>query len=386
MNRQIARHTSKNTFKTKGAGLPPRTAIHSIPEKTKQLSVSTSISKASHFEHDFSRVPVDVDRSRVSLEQRASQRNASGMGGNAEVKDALASQVNGEAQGTANTDQYAPEHMSSTMLAEKTETTPRNDELVPDEANIETPLDSAAGIVIRGDYPRVTPKEYWYFDGETPPSYTVSSVLSTNRSSGAFSWSVSPHLSLSSSTNATPTVTTAAPSSARDDAWIRVRHVDGSGVRTSASYGVTVLAPNSLDHQSTTHAPRGASFHTQVKYHILDQFRSVLPRNIPWNEDFNKDVLRAVTGIRDYSDARENWGWGPESGWAVPPNNAVDHISRGTPPGRFPTPMRPQSPLTNTKIDHVIGSWFVGSTTIGSGRLVKDNNKWQIYIDHGAHE
>lgn len=313
-----------------------------------------------------------------------------GMERASDAKGALALEKNGEEQDAVDPDTPTPDSAPSAAPADPADAAPVEDEEVPAEAepvaDTEPTAEGAAATVIRGDFPRTTPKEYWFFDGETPPDYIVSTVLSTNRSGGSFDWATSRHLSLSSASDPTPRVTSAAPSSAREDAWIRVRHTDSSGVRTAASYRVTVLAPDSLDHQGTTHAPlRTAGFLSQIKYHILDQLGDVLPEDVPWNEDFNKDGLNAVTGVRDYPDFREDWGWGPESGWVVPPDNAVDNVGRFV-PGSFPPHMPPQSPLTNIRIDHVIGAWFVGSTTIGSGRLVKDNNRWQIYIDHGEHE
>ena len=210
--------------------------------------------------------------------------------------------------------------------------------------------------VIRG------PRELWNFNGETPANYSVSSVLRTNRTGGTFNWSVSPQLSLSSAADATPTVTTVTPSAARRDATIRVRHTDGAGVRTAASYRLTILGPESLTHlRNVDNNNATFSYMTEIHYSIHDQFGTVLPRDIPINEQWSGAVVADSAGM--------NWRRGAEGAATVNPTDWHDRVE-GESAGHIPAPVAPGHADAAVAVYHWPGDWRVGSLTIGNGRRV----------------
>ena len=215
---------------------------------------------------------------------------------------------------------------------------------------------SGTNTVIRG------PREMWFFDGETPAGYRVATAVSTNRSGGAFQWSVSPQLSLSSPTAAQPLITTTGPSAAARDAWIRIRHTDAGGASTAASYRLTVRAPTSLHHlRNIDVADPTWGYDTQIHYSIRDQFGTQLPRNVPINEDFTSGITADTAGM--------DWRRGAEGSATVSPADWFDHI-QGETAGHTPTPVGPAHADAGTAVYHWRGEWNVGSLTIGSGRHV----------------
>lgn len=236
---------------------------------------------------------------------------------------------------------------------------------------------AAATLVIVG------PREMWFFDGATPPSYPVSATLRTNLRGGTFAWSTSSQLSLSSPTDARPTVTSSAPSASLRDAWIRVRHTPRGGTTQAASYRLTVRAPQSLTPTGNVSSAIPRGWQTLVGYSIQDQFGTTLPNAVEVNELWDDKPA-----IGDF--AGTNWpsfppstpsgeGHAPVSpaGW-----NDVMNISDGIPPVRVPTPGAPGTggPL----VMHFRGHWQVGSPTIGGGRRVRDLT-WRFFQDHGDH-
>jgi len=228
----------------------------------------------------------------------------------------------------------------------------------------------AGTTVIRGS------RALWYFNRETPPNYTVSERLSTNRSGGTFNWSVSPQLALSSSTDATPTVTTAAASGTRDDVWIRIRHTDTSGNPSAASYRLTVMAPNSLSHlRNVDNADAVWGYDCEIHYSIMDQFGTVLPHNVPINEQWTSGI------VADF--AFMDWRRGPEGSATVNPADWYDHI-QGELATHFPTPLSPGHLLAGVSIYHWTGDWRVGSLTIGDGTLVRSVT-WQKNWGYARH-
>lgn len=220
----------------------------------------------------------------------------------------------------------------------------------------------APKTVIRG------PRELWNFNGETPADYTVSSVVSTNRTGGTFNWTVSPHLTLSAAAGATPTVTTITPTAARRDAWIKVSHTDTAGVRSAASYSLTILGPESLTHlRNVDNANATYAYETEIHYSIHDQFGTVLPRNVPINEQWSGGVVADSAGM--------DWRRGAEGGATVNPADWFDRV-QGESAGHTPAPVAPGHADAAVAVYHWPGDWRVGSLTIGSGRRVRSVT-WQ---------
>jgi hypothetical protein len=219
-----------------------------------------------------------------------------------------------------------------------------------------------ATLYIRG------PRTMWYFDGETPANYLVSTTLRSNRGAGAFSWSVSPQLALSAPNVAAPVVTTAAPSAALRDAWIRLRHTDAAGAASAASYRLTVRAPDSLGHiNDVDTADPVWGYDCEIHYSIRDQFATTLPRNVPINEQWTGPVVADFAGM--------DWRRGAEGSATVNPANWFDHI-QGETAGHNPAPVNPGAPSAGVAVYHWPGDWRVGSLTIGNGTRVSSVT-WQ---------
>jgi hypothetical protein len=255
------------------------------------------------------------------------------------------------------------------------ETTEQREQETAEQRQEEATQEAAAGMgagttVIRG------PRELWFFNGETPPNYTVSERLSTNRSGGTFDWSASPQLTLSSPTDATPTVTAVAASAVVNDAWIRVRHTDASGNPSAASYRVTILSPRSLNwlmNICTSDATWG--YDCQIHYSILNQFATVLPRNVPINEQWTSGTVADFPFM--------DWRPSDEGSAMVDPADWYDHI-QGELATHFPTPVGPTHALASIPVYHWTGDWRVGSLTIGDGSLVRSVT-WQKYMGYAEH-
>lgn len=220
------------------------------------------------------------------------------------------------------------------------------------------------------------PRELWYFDGQAPPSYAISQALATNRTGGTFAWTCSAHVTLSSASGATPTVTAAAPSAAANDAWIRLAHTETGGATTTVLYHLTVKAPTALRHirnQDTVDATYG--YATFIHYSIRDQFGAVLPRSVPINEQFTAAPTADAPGM--------NWRTSINQSATVSPTDWNDWV-QGETSDRTPTPVAPGAAGASTAVYHWPGHWYVGSTSIGSGRRVASVT-WSKSRGHARH-
>ena len=249
--------------------------------------------------------------------------------------------------------------------------------------------------------------DLWWFNGEDPGGgYNITATLTAQPETiGTFKWDV---ISGASKIDLNNGGADADSITAIDDNSITVKSTAPSASATNVtkdvtiqltyngtvvgSYDLAVFSPNSLNYLGTIDHDYSAlpppyqilpGYWCEVFYEILDQFGDVLPHNVPWNEDFNKDGSISVSGVNDYPGG-DDWGWGPESGWSVPPAAAIDNLARCDPP--CSTPPAQNVAVGSVKVDHEIGAWYIGSTTIGNGVLVKDNCKWQMYQDHARHE
>jgi hypothetical protein len=219
------------------------------------------------------------------------------------------------------------------------------------------PAPAPATLVIVG------PRELWYFDSATPAGYEVSKPIHSNRSGGTFVWSCSANLTLSATGVAAPTVTTAAASATARDAWIRVSHTDASGTVTAARYTLTIKAPSSLGHLSDVdNADATYAYMSYIHYSIKDQFGTILPRNVPINEQFTAAPTADFAGM--------DWRRGPAGAALVSPTDWADQVG-GEVTGHTPTALAPGSAGAATAVCHWPGVWRAGSMTIGSGRQVK---------------
>ncbi|MBL27101.1 MAG: hypothetical protein CMM50_06065 [Rhodospirillaceae bacterium] len=205
------------------------------------------------------------------------------------------------------------------------------------------------------------PRELWYFDGETPATYTVSDTVKSNKSGGVFAWTVSAHLTLSSASAAEPVITTAS-SSPRRGATVALRHTAADGTVTRASYALTVRAPDSLNHlRNVDTADATWGYDIEVHYSIEDNLGTTLPRNVPINEDFTAAPTADFAGM--------DWRRGGEGSATVSPADWFDHI-QGETAGHTPTPVGPAHADAGVAVYHWPGNWHVGSLTTGSGTNV----------------
>lgn len=269
------------------------------------------------------------------------------------VGDELVSEPARSVQTATSGDEDTAAGASASALAPPAETIEPSGEAAP-----ATPAAAPAPVraAIRG------PREMWYFDGETPASYTVATQVTANKAGGVFAWNTSAHLTLSSAAAASPTVTTAARTAARRDAWIALRHTDGAGLVTSASYRLTVLEPRTLAHLNTVNAADPVwGYDTEVHYSIRDQFGTDLPRNVPINEQWTGGVVADAAGM--------DWRRGAEGSATVNPANWFDHI-QGETAGHTPAPVGPGHAAAGSAVYHWPGDWRVGSLTIGNGSTV----------------
>jgi hypothetical protein len=343
MKRQTPTQTQKETMPPQMRGLLPHAAVFTTPE----FDIPSNVSAETRFSHDFSRVRTAAPATiQTGAAGPVSDGSSTGKEEPARFFEEEGNELTGESLHFA-----------------------RSEGGTAGTAAAQPPTSNGVGqTVIRGDFPRVSPREYWFFDGETPPNYTVSTVLSTNRSGGTFDWRVSPHLTLSSATNPTPTVTSAKPSAARRDAWISARHTDVSGNTTAASYRLTVLAPDSLNHlRNVDNADPTWGYESRIHYSILDQLGDRLPRDVPINEQFTTGLIADFHGM--------DWRRGAEGSALVNPADWNDRI-QGETAGHTPPPVNPAHADAAVAVYHWDGDWRVGSLTIGDGRLVSSVT-WQ---------
>lgn len=248
------------------------------------------------------------------------------------------------------------------------------------------------------------PEDMWWFGVDpagnnfAPPNYAVESTFGFTRESvGTFQWSCSGEACIVSGATCTQSVSgtnlaavsvrTRGPSAGLLSAWVRCKWTHPSGSPTvTCNHYFTVLKPAKLnrlgrqDAQCPLPPAQPIGFTSEIHYEILDQFGAVLPREVPWNEQFT---------TAEQSDwLNETWPWGPECGWPVNPANAYDTIQRVKLPSMWPDPEPPWG--SGGAIDHRQGLWRVGTTQIGQGLAVEScpNSPiltWQIYRNHGDH-
>jgi len=222
----------------------------------------------------------------------------------------------------------------------------------------------------------------WWFNGQEPADYTTKITL-TAKPAGEkqYTWTATKGNTLvqldgkASPVNTavnTVTVTGTGPSKAKNDVEITVT-VNGT---TSGPLKLTVMAPHTLKFLKNDDAANATyAYETQVHYEIQDNFGTVLPKDVPLNEQFTTGVVNDFRGA--------DWRRGPEGGATVKPSDWFDNI-QGEVATMTPVPQAPQAPLGNVAVDHWDGRWQIGSETIGSGVRVQ-TNRWQKYRDHARH-
>ncbi|MHB9023827.1 MAG: hypothetical protein ACYC7E_06575 [Armatimonadota bacterium] len=246
----------------------------------------------------------------------------------------------------------------------------------------------------------------WWFNGVNPPAmygyYTQTDLSAVGLSSGYYRWEIDAgsdyarwsdgSIIIDRTTNGVTLVSTNA-SAAEDDirVYLYWKKTSGGTYYRCGSYTTTVKAPNGLSKINTNTVNKNYSFYpfdhrgytTEIHYEIRDQFSTVLPSTIPWNENFTGGVTSAPAYAPP--NPQENWGRGPAVGWVVDPSDAYDTIASwdSWPRSFYPSPL-PYPQATPTLVNSFPGEWNVGSVNIGNGRRVKTLT-WETYRDRGAH-
>ncbi len=245
--------------------------------------------------------------------------------------------------------------------------------------------------------------DLWWFNGENPGGgYHIETTLTADGvTTETFKWDVTAGAakvdlnngggdsdSITATNDNTVTIKSTAPSAGATnvtkDVTVRLTY-NGFAV---CDFDTVVFAPDHLTHIGNSHSAYANGYWSKISYEIRDQFDTVLPHDVSWNEDIDANGAYsngATVNAAATSDwAGEQWSWGDECGWVVSPNSATDNLRRAG--ALNPTPQNPQTPLGSSKIDHSPqGSWYIGSTTIGEGVKVIDV-VWQMYRDHGRHQ
>jgi hypothetical protein len=228
--------------------------------------------------------------------------------------------------------------------------------------------------------------ELWWFNGERPPTYPLEQALTASAGGipGTFRWSIISGLPFADF-NGFPTavgpharVTSKSPSGSKDDVEVKVEFTGAAGETGVATKKFSVLAPDRLIFLRNDDRPSAPwVYETFVHYSIPDQFGTILPRNVPINEQWTGGLVADFAGM--------NWRRGAEGSATISPTDWNDWIGGEAAGGAWvPTPVVPTDPNAGVAVYHWPGRWQVGSLTIGSGRTVA-NVTWQKYRGRARH-
>ena len=218
------------------------------------------------------------------------------------------------------------------------------------------------------------PATLWWFDGASPSNYPTSIVLSSS-AGDATMWSLvsgGDKVSLSSTTGGQITVTSHNGSTSQGDVRISASY-PSSGTSVTQ---LTVRAPNDLFLWSvgTTCDPT-YGYMTHIRYNIRDQFTAYLPNgDVQMNEDFGSTLYEQYPGT--------NWIRGAPAGNMSGGYQFTDNVS-GYAFFANPNPV-PGCAGNATPVHYFEQRWYIGSLTIGAGRLVQTNDL-QRNIDFAQH-
>jgi len=159
---------------------------------------------------------------------------------------------------------------------------------------------------------------------------------------------------------------------------------------TVATYTFTVMAPQHVvltptvrDSQGVWHQQNpydesiGGGYATWYGIQVLDMFGTAVP-NVPVNEWFGTYYLDA-----------DPCNWGPPtpvSGSLDAQGRFRDKYASPTAPGRVPSPVNPGAANWNvTPVCHIPQHYYVGTSSVGGGRIVSSHTV-QYYIGCGRHQ
>jgi len=242
----------------------------------------------------------------------------------------------------------------------------------------------------------------WWFNGEDLTSYgytmTTVATVSGAPNGATIEWTVTGPTTYTGS-GSSITLKGKAESADLNDVTVQATI---NGTEICKAY-LTVMAPHSLKHlpdkdsSVVNNNPKGngLAYSSVITDQILDKWGNVLPYALPVNEDVDGDgkfsnaqTLSGEANDANHADYTDHpivgWGFGDEQGWdKKDPGNCYDTIIRYDDGICVPSVFNPRS--ESVKINHLNGSLYVGSTTVGKGVPIQAI-KWQIYQDHARHE
>ena len=240
----------------------------------------------------------------------------------------------------------------------------------------------------------------WFFGtGITPSGYNTSETLTAVTEggfvNGTYVWTVTTGtskvtLANSSSTDTVTNTTTMGLSStsfstSANDVTVQVQYTSPDGtVNTTKTVNLDVDSPYQLATGTITDEglERGVSCDTPVsgnnaylsfiRYEILSKFGTVIS-GIGLNEQFNA-ALRSDNGSNNWPN--------PSAGGQTSSDGTFADVPCVTQTGLSPSETQPSG--GSTEVFHIPQTWFVGSTTVGSGISVQTDNL-KYYTDHARH-
>lgn len=229
-------------------------------------------------------------------------------------------------------------------------------------------------------------RNIWWFDQTNPDGYKTKGTLKAMPSEqGPYLWKIKKGTDKVRFPDGSTSVTTDGPSVKFKSTGPNGSKPPGQDIEISVTVnGVTsdvlktqVRVPHKLVPNGERHDPdEKMGYQSIIYYRLLDQFKELLPVDVPWNEMFTTPVEK------DRLDS--DWVRGKAGGEVQSPAIMGDKITGQAYPST-PVAQKPLTPLGKKKIHHFTGEWRVGSVEVGKGRRVQIND-WQRYQDHATHE
>jgi hypothetical protein len=229
------------------------------------------------------------------------------------------------------------------------------------------------------------PHTLWWFRGENPTNYSTSATLTTNFSgTGSYTWEITSGADqIRFDDNSTSKVTSSNQVTVKTIGFGTNENQVGVRVTvnfvSSDTFSMTTRTPYELELVGAplTQPDPQRVWRTTIYYRIRDQLTTVLPSDVPANENFTTGFIADYPGM--------NWPSGPPPGAVVPPGALTDVMA---PPVLFsgitPVPIY-QTPVGSIKVAHDTQDIYIGSIFSAAGRRVQTDLQ-QFYLDHGAHE
>ena len=268
------------------------------------------------------------------------------------------------------------------------------------------PLPSGSGTVTVFDV-EMPYEPLWLFNGQTQTNYpSETTLVAHGTQSGIFDWSITAgsdkvkfrsgsnlvdHITVSNDNTAT--LVAIAKSAAKEDITLKFKwnDIDIISHKTDVRIPKELALngdPNYNDKPWDTNTTLGLryGFETTIHYKIRDQLNEAMARKtknglISPQVEINEKFTTAF--ISDMFN--ETWDLGNWGGGLHDPLDVFDTIRvQAIPSTMYPDPYHPNDTGADTAVDHCTQQIYVGSTTEGSGVLVKQHTL-QRYRGKGRH-